>query len=265
MAIIKRIDDNTMMHMHESFLKNHKKAVIFATGGAIVILLIAAYTWMSYQTWQSAEDTYTVRKKEVMTLADSVLYDPKLSVSDRQAKLKQLSSVKIDTCSVPGIYNWQRSIIGSLESLIKDCESSRRATEKVVSKANNLERYSNDEKKITQQLQKLKSVKDTVLVVDIKNTLSTMKQSQLEITRASLATQEGKELRVLANDIMTQADTSWSALVSASDKQDRAAYEAEVIKLAGIYNRFGEISKLSANTYQNLLNELQLAFAPANK
>ena len=265
MAISKRIDDNTMMRMHESFLKNHKKAVILTTSGAIVVVLVAVYAWMSYQTWQSTKDTYTVRKKEVATLANAVLYDPKLSVSDRQVKLKQLSSIKVDTCHVSVIYSWQRSIIGSLESLIKDCESSRTAIERLVSKANDLERYSNDEKSITQQLQKLKPIKDTILVADIKSTLSTIKQSQLEITRASLATQEGKALRTLANDIMTQADTSWTALLSASDKQDRTAYEAEVVKLAGIYDRFSEISTLSANTYQTLLNELQAAFASANK
>jgi len=253
------------MRMHDSFLKNHKKAVIFTTSGIIVILFIAAYAWMSYQTWQSTKDTHKVRKKEVATLTNSVLYNSKLSVSDRQVKLKQLSSVKLDTCNVPGVYNWQRSIIGSLEALVKDCESSRTATEKVVSKANNLERYSSDEKKITEQLRKLKPVKDTILVAEVKNTLSTIKQSKLEITKASLATQEGKALRTLANDIMTQADTSWTALASASDKQDRAAYEAEVVKLAGIYDRFSEISTLSANTYQTLLNELQAAFASVNK
>lgn len=266
MAISKRIDDNTMMRIHESFLKHRKKAVILIVLGLILISIVAGYVWMSYRTWQSSEQTYVSRKTDVISLADSILYNGDSSNEDRQKKLQQLSSLSItDLCKIAPLYNWQRSFIGSLEAKIKDCESGRSRIETVIARANNLQRYSSDETKITQQLQKLKPMKDTISSVEIQKMLDTITKIQTNITQASLVSTDGKELRTLSSDILTATSDSWRALMAASEKQDRAGYEAEMIKLAGIYDRFAEISTLSINQYQALLGSLETGFSTISK
>jgi hypothetical protein len=252
------------MYIHESFFHNHKKMVIFSAVGAFLLVICMGYAWKSYDAWQVMEKNYTIQRQEVSTLTQAVLYDNDLSLSTRQAKLKYLSSVKAENmCKISGFYVWQRFIVGSLESMIKTCESSRSKDKTVVVRANNLQHYMIDERSITKQLQRLESAKELLTLADSTGMLETLKQVSGSIEQTSIVTTEGKELKVLSIDILKAAIDSWAALIQASEKQDRSAYEAELTKLTGIYDRFSEIGKQSTDTYQQLLKSLQLSYAPS--
>jgi len=254
------------MRIHESFQAHRKKILIFSVAGLILIGLIAGYAWMSSKAWQSSERASLARKTTAMTLTKDVLYSASISNAERATKLNRLSEVKTDDlCKISGLYNWQRSLIGSLESAMKQCESLRDTIATVVSKASSMQQYSTDEKKIILQLQNLKPVKDAIAPADLQKAAATLQQVKDQVTKASLISEEGKELRTLSVDILTAGATSWSAVVAANEKQDRAAYEAESTKLAGVYGRFSEISKLSADTYQKQLDALQTALVTLAK
>lgn len=248
------------MRIHESFLKHRKRAIILAVIGFAALILIGGYVWMSYLAWQSNDRTVSSSKNEVSTLVDAILYDGNISNDSRHAKIAQLSTKKVtNLCKVSALYSWQRSVIGSLEATLKDCDVNKGRIETVVSQTNSLQRYGSDEKKITQQLGKLKPAKDTLAPTDIQKMLDTVSQVQNQIKSASLASQEGKELRKLSDEILTETISSWTTLKGASEKQDRNAYEAEIVKLSGIYGRFIEVSTLASNTYQKLIASLQLS------
>jgi hypothetical protein len=255
-----------MMRIHESFQAHRKKVIIISVAGLILVALIAGYVWMSSQAWQSSEQTSVARKTTVITLTKDVLYNGNISNTERATKLKKLSEIKTDDlCKVSGLYSWQRSLIGSLEATMKHCESVRNNIATVVAAANTMQRYSSDEKKIIVQLQNLKPVTDKISTVDLKKTVDTLQRAKDQVTKASLTTEDGKELRTLSVDILTAAATSWNALVTANEKQDRAAYEAETTKLASAYGRFSEVSKQSADKYQKHLGTLQTALVSLAK
>jgi hypothetical protein len=255
-----------MMRIHESLQVHRKKVIVIGVASLILVALIAVYIWMSSQAWQSSEQTVLNRKDAAMTLTKEVLYNGSISNAEREDKLKQLSETKQDDlCKISGLYSWQRSLIGSLEATMKGCESVRSNIATVVTAANTMQRYSSDEKKIIVQLQNLKPVTDKISPADLKKTADTLQRVKDQVAKVSLTTEEGKDLRMLSGDILTAAATSWSAVIAANEKQDRAAYEAETTKLASAYGRFSEISKQSADKYQKHLGTLQTALVSLAK
>lgn len=228
-----------------------------------MLVLVGGYALFSWVTWQGYEGNYTQWQASIKSQTDEALWvkDPSTKLAALKNLSKTLIGAKDTVCSAHVLIKWQE-VLKSIKEREEKCQQALQRVSNLSKKLQATTQYLEEEKALGNVLTSVPHDKDRLPETDW----------QAQATAWHTAAQTGAKLsahdsfsttKQAAVATLQKIDAAWQEVLAAHTAKDKARFLQAQASLVQEYGGLGEITTISTNNFQALLDELQKAYNTA--